>query len=592
MAEVPDAPRPLTDDMLEAREDFEKGMSVVPPVTLALIVVCVAVHVRQLFHSIAAPGLLREVLILPGAMNRERVLEGEWWRVLTATWLHASPDHLIGNMAALFILGMGCEHAFGSARTLAVYALAGIAGSLAGMSHAEPSVGASGAVFGLLGLLASALWVHRERLVLRDRRLPTVLLCWAVYALLGGAVTPYIDNMAHAGGFVTGLLAGRLLKPREPGPPGPAAQVAAGAAAAGLLYALYRLRHGLIPFVAVGAFMTRASALLLAAVLGFAAAPVSAAAPAAAAEETAFWSRVIVDPSLPPHLRERTTVAITRLLAAPSLRERIRVLGSSWITVHVTTCAPTNSDASTNLPYRRYEPGEAGHVEWVGYDLQACWDESLARQTPEIMSGRPEEVIAHELFGHAPTQILQRMSGSGTRCLAYRSEDELSARMIGWVAVRELGYPIPFGLPDLKAMAGGLAAYEKYFTASHAAYAHSLTAAETKTPLASYEKRRAFWSKACRANVPRSCEAAKFLTRLIDQLRGEAYLKRLMVDLACPNAPDLIPGLRRESEKLRRELLILKTGFEHTGKPQLAPRADGAGQFGAPIPSVEEPLPR
>jgi rhomboid protease GluP len=247
MAEGPaDAPRPLTNDMLEVREDFERGLSVVPPVTLALILVCTVVYLRQLYHMLgSAPGLASEVLFLPGAMNRERVLAGEWWRVLTATWLHATPDHLIGNMAALFILGMGCEHAFGSARTLAIYAFTGVAGSLAGMSHAEPSVGASGAIFGLLGLLASALWVNREHLVLRDRRLPTVLLCWAVYALINGALTPYVDNMAHAGGFAAGLLAGRLLKPRE-GAPGPVAQFAAGTAAAGLLYALYRLRHGLL----------------------------------------------------------------------------------------------------------------------------------------------------------------------------------------------------------------------------------------------------------------------------------------------------------------------------------------------------------
>jgi rhomboid protease GluP len=165
--------------------------------------------------------------------------------MLTCTWLHATPDHLLGNMAALFILGMGCEHAFGGARTLAVYVLAGIAGAVAGMSHVEPSVGASGAIFGLLGLLSSALWVNRERLVLRDQRLPTVLLCWAVYALINGALAPYVDNMAHAGGFVAGLIAGRAMTPRGAAP-GPGAHAAGAAAAAALLFALWKLRHGLI----------------------------------------------------------------------------------------------------------------------------------------------------------------------------------------------------------------------------------------------------------------------------------------------------------------------------------------------------------
>ena len=241
----PGEPRPLTDDMLEVREDFEKGMSVVPPVTIALILICCAVYAKQMFLTVTtSPELARETIFLPGEMSRAKVLAGEWWRLLSATWIHATPDHILGNMAALFILGMGCEHAFGGARTLTVYVLAGVAGSLAGMKHPEPSVGASGAIFGLLGLLASALWVNRHRLVMRDQRLPTVLLCWAVYALINGALAPYVDNMAHAGGFVAGLIAGRVMTPRGAAP-GKEALAGALASAAALGFALWKLRHGL-----------------------------------------------------------------------------------------------------------------------------------------------------------------------------------------------------------------------------------------------------------------------------------------------------------------------------------------------------------
>lgn len=210
----PEQPRPLTEDMLEVREDFERGMPLLPPVTIALIALCAAIHLRT---ALLGPALAEEVVYLPGQMDTALVLAGQWRRLVSAVFLHASLDHLLGNMAALFILGMGCEHAFGRARTLALFFAAGIAGNIAGLARAGTSVGASGAVFGLLGLLAASLHMHRERMVVRDRRLPMVLLVWAVYALANGALSPRVDNLAHAGGFVAGLAAGRALAPRFAG---------------------------------------------------------------------------------------------------------------------------------------------------------------------------------------------------------------------------------------------------------------------------------------------------------------------------------------------------------------------------------------
>lgn len=205
-----DAPRPLTEDMLERRVDFERGMSVFPAVTLTLIFACASVHAAVLAMK---PALAEEIVYLPYAMQGAKVIGGEWRRLFTSIYLHGSVGHLFGNMFALFILGMGCEHAFGSARTLGVYLAAGLAGNLVGLMRDGQSVGASGAIFGLLGLLAASLWTHRARLVVRDQRVPTVLLCWAVYALLRGALSPQIDNLAHAGGFAVGLVAGRVLTP-------------------------------------------------------------------------------------------------------------------------------------------------------------------------------------------------------------------------------------------------------------------------------------------------------------------------------------------------------------------------------------------
>ena len=75
---------------------------------------------------------------------------GEYWRLMSATLLHGSLDHLVGNAIALFILGMVCEHAFGRGQFVVLYVASGLAGSLVSlMTSPGPSVGASGAISGV-----------------------------------------------------------------------------------------------------------------------------------------------------------------------------------------------------------------------------------------------------------------------------------------------------------------------------------------------------------------------------------------------------------------------------------------------------------
>jgi len=88
-------------------------------------------------------------------------------------------------------------------------------------------VGASGAIFGLQAAAIVLFRRHRDRLLLRDRRIGVVLLVWAIYSIGAGIVTPYIDNGAHVGGAVGGALIARGLHPvvLEPMPPERAAWV-------------------------------------------------------------------------------------------------------------------------------------------------------------------------------------------------------------------------------------------------------------------------------------------------------------------------------------------------------------------------------
>src|SRR2546430_10302706 len=96
----------------------------------------------------------RESIIAAGALVRDRVIAGEWWRLISATFLHAGVDHLIGNCLVLYVVGMACEHAFGFARTAIVYVTSGLTGSLLSAAVTPgTSLGESGAIFGVVGAL-------------------------------------------------------------------------------------------------------------------------------------------------------------------------------------------------------------------------------------------------------------------------------------------------------------------------------------------------------------------------------------------------------------------------------------------------------
>src|SRR5262245_39951910 len=184
-------------------------MGRVPPVTLATLVLLALIFVGEL-----RLGALdsKASIIAMGALARDRVVAGEYWRLLTAPWLHGGTEHLIGNGIALYILGMVCEAAFGPVQFVVLYVLSGLAGSLASVVMTPgPSVGASGAIFGLQGAAIVLLRRERERLLVRDRRVGFVLLIWAIYSIAGGLTDPLLDNGAHIGGALGGaLIASRL----------------------------------------------------------------------------------------------------------------------------------------------------------------------------------------------------------------------------------------------------------------------------------------------------------------------------------------------------------------------------------------------
>jgi len=226
MATAPEQPLRITPDMLLShRIDFERRMRRLPPVTVVILVVLVVTFLVEVRVGALAS---REAIVAMGALARERVAAGEYWRLLTAPWLHGGVDHLVGNGIALFILGMLCEAAFGRAQFVLLYVLSGLAGSVVSLAvSVGPSVGASGAIFGLQGAAIMLFRLHRDRLLVRDRRVGFVLIVWAIYSIAGGLMQPFIDNGAHIGGALGGALIARRLHPvvLSPLPPERAAAV-------------------------------------------------------------------------------------------------------------------------------------------------------------------------------------------------------------------------------------------------------------------------------------------------------------------------------------------------------------------------------
>jgi membrane associated rhomboid family serine protease len=142
-----------------------------------------------------------------GALTGIGVADGEWWRIGTAAFLHANALHILFNMYALWLLGRALEQYIGTARFLAIYVVAGISGSAGALlltNAYTPTVGASGAIFGLMG----ALFVLERRGVPLVGPILPVLLINLVISL----AYPGISIGGHIGGVVGGLLAALALE--------------------------------------------------------------------------------------------------------------------------------------------------------------------------------------------------------------------------------------------------------------------------------------------------------------------------------------------------------------------------------------------
>ena len=186
--------------------------SFTPVVTWTILAVTVAIGVWTLL----IPG--NETLIDLLALDKSAVRDGEYWRLLSVALVHGSLPHLFFNMYALYICGPLVEALYGRVLFMTFYLLSAAGGSVASYLFVQnDSVGASGAIFGLFGLLFVSTYVHKPLLGRQARALTSQIgILIVINLVIGFGIMGFvaIDNAAHIGGLLFGALLGFAVPPR------------------------------------------------------------------------------------------------------------------------------------------------------------------------------------------------------------------------------------------------------------------------------------------------------------------------------------------------------------------------------------------
>jgi rhomboid protease GluP len=198
---------------------FEDSLNALTPTPWAMYTV-VTLNVLLWAMNVAAglsPTRPLSPALLPWGANTASavLLDNQWWRLLSATFLHAGIVHLAFNMLGLWEAGKQLCRLLGNPQFLLIYLAAGLCASAASLHYAAQhsvSVGASGAIFGVLGALLAASWHYRHIVPPANlRRLWIGLGFFIGYSLLHGLGQRNVDNAAHIGGLLSGTALGLVL---------------------------------------------------------------------------------------------------------------------------------------------------------------------------------------------------------------------------------------------------------------------------------------------------------------------------------------------------------------------------------------------
>lgn len=196
----------VTDDInKKTEEENTKFEKVFKPKKIVITYILIGINIIMYLLSLFITSNFNAALIILGANNRTLVLSGDYYRLITSAFLHGSLLHLLVNMYSLLVIGKEVETYLGKTKFLLIYLLSAFMGSLLSIVLHDNTIGigASGAIFGLLGSLLYFGYHYRLYLAssLTSQIIPIIIL-----NLIFGFMTPGIDNACHIGGLIGGYL--------------------------------------------------------------------------------------------------------------------------------------------------------------------------------------------------------------------------------------------------------------------------------------------------------------------------------------------------------------------------------------------------
>lgn len=221
----------LTFGMAAATRSLSRWLPTESPVTYAILCLSCLLYGASLIATIRGSGMEAPggaglgALMNLGAINTGVLvkfgssLPWPWdvmqpWRLIMATFLHGSLLHIGFNMWVLMDIGPQLEELYGSARYFFIYVVTGIGAYIvSGIFGGHVSIGGSGALLGLIGVLLATTIGHKSASM---QMLRSQLIRWLVYLAIWGVLMSGIDNWAHIGGFISGFLLGRVMAARPP----------------------------------------------------------------------------------------------------------------------------------------------------------------------------------------------------------------------------------------------------------------------------------------------------------------------------------------------------------------------------------------
>lgn len=153
------------------------------------------------------------VLVFLGAKVNSLILNGEFYRLITCMFLHGGIMHLAFNMYALYSLGPLVENIYGRKKFIAIYFIAGFLSSIMSLLFSvEVSIGASGAIFGLLG--AALVFGYKNKNSIGKEFMTNIFFVIAINLFMGFSI-PNVDNFGHLGGLIGGILSSMIISRKQ-----------------------------------------------------------------------------------------------------------------------------------------------------------------------------------------------------------------------------------------------------------------------------------------------------------------------------------------------------------------------------------------